>query len=416
LVAEPTWTRLDNATGKHCAGFDCESGRQSELDITDTGTARVYFNDETGDLDDDSLIGKQIMLQIYNPVTAAWHPRWRGHIDDINHDLHPSVESLATVQFECVDIFDYLGGARFVPGMGDTLPAGMSGCVFYEDENVDDRIIALLTDAEIVSSMRVVFTGNVDVNETLYDFDNVILQGLRDAADAEFPGVANVYVDRFGRVAFHGRFSRFDPETVESGGANWDFTRWTAATREDVGTTDAQIREFAFNRPRDRIINTYHAWPREDDTGVALTQSEIEALLKSDSTSITAYGYRGREAPDLILRSNINNSNTSADECELYGEFYIENYAVPRKAVQRVTFKSLAPGDPRAAKTWALMTGCDISDAINLTVDEAGLDDVPFFIDGVTVSCRVLNSGYDLVEVTPNLTPAAYYGTDVFNP
>lgn len=416
LAAEPTWTRFDNVTGSHCAGFDCESGRQSELDITDTGTARVYFHDETGDLDDDSLIGKQIMLQLYNPVADEWQPRWRGHIDDINHDLHPEVEDLATVQFECVDVFDYLGGARFVPGMGDSLPTGMSGVVFYEDENVDDRIIALLTDANIASTMRVVFTGNVDLNETLYDYDNVILQGLRDAADAEFPGVANVYVDRFGRVVFHGRFARFDPETVEAGGANWDFTRWTAATREDVGTTFAQIREFAFNRPRDRIINSYVAWPRKDENGVMFDQADVAALVQTDATSITNYGYRGRDATDLIIKSNINNSNTGAEECALFGEFYVENYAVPRKAIQRIKFQSLAPDDPRASSTWALMCKADISDAINLTVDEAGLSDVPFFIDGLSVSCRVLNASYDMVEVIPNLTPASYYGTDVFNP
>lgn len=416
LVAEPTWTRFDNLTNARSPGFDCESGRQSELDITDTGTARVYFNDRTGDLDDDALIGKQIMLQIHDPVADAWSPRWRGHIDDINHDLHPAIEALATVQFECVDVFDYLGGARFVPGMGDTLPGGMAGVVFYDNENVDDRIIALLTDANIASTMRVVFTGNIDVNETLYDFDNVILQGLRDAADAEFPGVANVYVDRFGRVAFHGRFARFDPEGVESGGANWDFTRWDAATREDVTTGVAQIREFSFNRPRDRIINSYVAWPRDDETGVAFPQSSVDALVQTDATSISNYGYRGRDAPDLIIRSNINNANTGADECELFGQFYIQNYAVPRKSVQRVRFSSVEPTDARAAATWALMSGCDISDAINLTVDEAGLADTPFFIDGLSVSCRALNPSYDLVEVTPNLTPASYYGTDVFNP
>lgn len=414
LVAEPSWTRYDTLTDCRLYGFDCESGRQSELDVTDTGTARAYFHDRSGVLDSDSLTGKQVMFQLYNPVTATWHPRWRGHIDDVNHDLDPSLEGHATVQFECVDVFDYLGGAKFLPTMGDVLPTGMSAVVFYEDGNVDDRIIALLTDAGIVTTMRVVFTGNVSVNETLYDYDDVILQALRDAADAEFPGVANVYVDRFGRVQFHGRFARFDPEGVESGGANWDFNRWTAATREDVSGGAAQIREFAYNRPRDRIINSYHAWPREDENGATVSREDIATLINVDSTSQGAYGFRGKEAPDLILKANINNGNTSLEECALYGDFYVSNYAVPRKAIQRITFKAIRPDDARAAAVWDLMTRVDISDAIDLTVDEAGLAGDPFFVDGLSVSCRPAGPDQDYVEVTPNLTPASYYGTDVF--
>jgi hypothetical protein len=415
LVAEPTWTRYDNLSTCRCAGFDCETGRQSELDVTETGTARVYFHDRDGTLNDRDLVGLQIMLQLYNPVTAAWHPRWRGHIDDISYDVNPSVAGLANVEVSCVGIFDYLGGVNMLPGFGDAVPSGAEAVVFYEDENVDDRIIALLTDAGIDSSMRVIFTGNVSVNETLYDYDDVILQAIRDAADAEFPGIANVYEDRFGRVAFHGRFARFDPEGVEAAGANWNFTRWEAATRADVTSGVAQIREFAYNRPRSRIINSYLAWPIADETGVAFARADIEALIRTDPTSITAYGYRGgHDAPGLIIKENVNNSNTGAEECGLFGDFYVANYASPLENIQRITLKSLAPSDTRATATWAAIVGMDISDAIQVTVDDADFEDVPYFIDGLSVSCRVLNPSYDMVEVTPNLTPAAYYTDNVF--
>jgi hypothetical protein len=419
LVAEPTWTRYDNVTNLRCYGFDCFAGRQSELDTTDTGTARVYFHDLNRVIDDDDLVGLQIMLQLYNPVLAEWEPRWRGHIDDIEAGLVDVVNApLANSAFICTGIFDYLGGCKMLPGtFGNTPPAGMNGVVFYEDGRVDDRIIALLADAGLDTDMQVVFTGNVDVNETLYDPDDVILQAVRDAADAEFPGVANFYEDRYGRAVFHGRFARFDPEGTESGGANWDFVRWDAATREDVTTGVAQIREFGYNRPRTRIINTFLAYPRADENGVDFDRSLIPTLQKTDPTSIAAYGYRGPlDSPDLIIKDNFNNANTGADECELFGEFYVTNYALPRKAVQRVAFKSMSSTDDRAAATWDLMCRADISDAIQLTIDEAGLADEAFFIDGLSVECRVLNPAFDLVTVMPNLTPASYYGTDVFNP
>jgi len=416
LVAEPTWTRYDALADARCYGFDCATGRQSELDTTDTGTASVFFHDKAKVLDLD-LVGLQIMLQLYDPVTDTWHPRWRGHIDDIQRNLVdvPGVP-LANVVLPCVGIFDYLGGCKMQPGVfGNAAPAGMNGVVFYEDGRVDDRIIALLDDALIAATMRVVFTGNVDVNETLYDPDDVILQAVRDAADAEFPGVANFYEDRYGRCAFHGRFARFDPEGTEATASNWDFVRYDAATRGDVTAGVAQIREFSYNAPRARLINSYIAWPRADENGVEFDRSLVAGLLRTDATSITNYGYRGRDAPDLIIKDNFNNANTGEDECGLFGDFYVANYAEPRKAVQNVVFKSHRPEDARAAATWALITKCDISDAIHLTIDEADLADEPFFVDGISVECRPLQPTLDMVTVTPNLTPASYYGTDVFN-
>jgi hypothetical protein len=74
-------------------------------------------------------------------------------------------------------------------------------------------------------------------------------------------------------------------------------------------------------------------------------------------------------------------------------------------------FKSHHPGigDGRAGPTFALMTKCDIADAIHLTIDEADLADEAFFVDGISVSCRPLQPTFDMVTFTPNLTPASYY-------
>jgi hypothetical protein len=304
LTAEPTWTRYDANSNAKCYGFDCFAGRQTELDTTDAGTASVFFHDKVKAVDYD-LIGMQILLQLYDPVDDSWHIRWRGHVDDIDRTLVDTfVPDYANVALTCTGIFDYLGGCKMIPGVfGDAMPPTISGTdvVFYEDERVDDRIIALLSDASISASMRVVFTGNVDVNETLYDADDVILQGLRDAADAEFPGIANVYEDRYGRVAFHGRFARFDPEGTAASASNWDFQRWDAGTREDA-VGKAQVREFTYNAPRTRIINSYSAWPRADENGSPIDRSLIAGMLITDPASIAAYGHRGGDAPDLITK------------------------------------------------------------------------------------------------------------------
>lgn len=425
LVAEPTWARYDNLSLCGLEGFDWTRGRQSEFDVTNTGTARVFFHDRNGTFDGEDFIGLQIMLQLYDPVAAAWQPVFRGHIDDMPSDPSPGAPSLTNVEIDCVDIFDYLAGVHMVVGtFGDALPAGMTGVVFYENGPVGTdtdigRIQKLLTDAGLASSMYVEFTGNVVVNETLYDPDDDILSALRDAADAEFPGIANVYVDRFGRVVFHGRDARFDPDTVAAGAgsAAWDFQRWPAATRTDVGTTRAQIREFSYNRPRSRIVNSYVAWPELDENGDPFDQANVSTLLKTDATSISTYGYRSLEANALIIQKlkPAVGTSTGAQQCGLFGDFYVGNYAVPRKNVQRVTFRSVRPEDPRAEATWAAMTRMDISDIVELNVAEAGLAGDEFYVEGISGSCRRSgNPAFDIVEVTPNLSPAAYYTDNVF--
>lgn len=427
LVAEPVWTRYDEGvTNLTCYGFDLSRGRQSEFDVTETGTARVFFHDKGQVLNADSFVGLQIMLQLYDPVLATWEPCFRGRIDDLGTDVSPGAPSLADTEIACVGVFSYLGRVKMLPGVfGDPVPAGMSGIVFYDNgpvatgtNNPNDggRIEHLLFDAGLATSMYVAFSGNVNVNETLYDPQDTILAALRHAADAEFPGIANVYEDRYGRVCFHGRLARFDPDTTASGAAvgAWNFQRWAAATREDVTAGVAQVREFAYNRPTDRIINTYVAWPREDELGATFDQADITTLLKQSAPSIASYGYCSQERGDLIIRDHKTNGNTGAQECALFGDFYIANYASPRKNIQRVTFRSLEATDSRAAATWKLMTQCDVSDIIALTIDEAAIAAEDYFVEGMQISCRPLRGSLDLVEFTPNLTPAAYYGTNVF--
>jgi hypothetical protein len=409
LVSEPSWTRYDDLSACRCAGFDWQRGRQSEFDITNTGTARVFFNDRDGTFSSEDFIGLQAMLQLYNPVTSSWEPVFRGHIDDAHGTPSPGAPELTNVQLDLVDLFDYLSGVKMVVGdFGNgVLPAGRNGIVEYSDGPVDARIEDIGADADLPADLLVVFSGNIDVLESVYGEDDDVLSAMRDAADAEFPGIANIYVDRYGRVVFHGRFARFDPDGTASG-AEWTFTRWSAATREDVGTTRAQIREFSYNRPRTRIVNSYLAYPR------GIHEDDIPALVRTDPTSISNYGYRGLQAPDLIVKKHKTNGNTGADECALFSDFWVANYAVPRKNIDQVLFTSISPLDDRSSATWAAMCGMDISDVLHLFVDEAGLTDEQFYIEGISGSCRVANPDYDYVTVTPNLSPAAYYTDNVF--
>jgi hypothetical protein len=411
LVAAPTWTRYDTISDQcRCSGFDIERGRQSAFDVTETGTATVYWHDQDGTLNDVDLVGLQIQLQILNPVTSTWVPQFRGLIDDITYDLDPS-GVVSNVQMECVDMFDYLGGVEMVVGaFGDALPAGMSGVVFYEDGSVQTRITTLLDDAGVPSALYAVFSGNVNDQETLYDPGDSVLVAIRDAADSEFPGVANCYVDKTGVFQFHGRYARFQPETVAASASGWNFGTFAGGDGAAISSdsTRAQIREFKFSRPRSRIINSAVSYPRGIDV------SDIAGQYSTVASSIGTFGYHSWSATDLIVLEHKTNGNTGNEECQLFAQYYTSNYSVPRVNIETVTFESLGPDDDRAEATWRVLTDMDISDRINLSVADAGISDEEFFVEGISMQVRPLNPDYDHVSLTPNLTPASYYGTATF--
>lgn len=430
LEPSPTWTRLDD-TDHLVSGFDISRGKQTLLDRTDTGTATVYLNDTAGVFDPNNasspyfgqLDGRQIQLQVWNPVDAEWVPQFRGVIDSYGYAIHES-QVLATVQVECVDLFDFLGGYGLTPGLdGDTPPAGSEGTVFYEDTGgtVDDRIIQVLTDVGVDSSMWVVFTGNVKLPESKYDADESALTVLRDCADAELPFIANIYIDKQGRFVFHGRYSRFDPDGV-AGDATpgaWDFTRWKLGDGDAIlaDGTRGQMRVLSYGRARSDIINAALCYP----TGIP--EADIPGQVYVDATSISAYGkHAAPPMTDLQIASGTTvgdyppsaGSTTANDQCLLYATLLVQNQKDPQVAIQTLTVKALPPGDARAAATWGVLTGADISDIVNLRVGYPGgtgigdPDGEDYYVEGITMRVRPLNPSYDEVELDLEVSPAVW--------
>jgi len=422
LDPDPTWTRIDtDDRPKFVADIEIVAGKQEEFDTTETNHATVRFHDREGLLDPNNtgspwfgkLNGKQIRLQLWNPVTDEWCTRFQGVIDKWGHDLNPAtrdgVSILSDVALECVGVFDYLAGFGLTPGLhGD--PGGPDGVVFYEDGEVDVRQIALLTDAGIDSTRYVVFSGNVNVIETLYDSDDRALIALRDAADSETPvALANIYEDRFGRYVFHGRQSGIDPDAVIAAGPVssdvWNFHRFYIGDGAAIaGDSDyAQIRPpLQFQVGRDRIINVALVTPRDVD------RTTIAGLVKSDATSITAYGVHSYTYPDSINAGHKTNGDTASQDLGRSAQFLVDNYKDPQVRLQAVTLKALRPTDARAEKTWEVLAKADISDAVVLTFGyPAGVGvDGENRVQGWRQTITPLNGDHDMVELTLNVTPA----------
>lgn len=418
------WTRIDD-TDNLVAGYDFQVGRQTLIAKTGTGTATVYLNDQTGDFDPrtSDLVGLQIALQLWNPVTETWEPQFRGHIDEVTADVNPATDGdgkliLANVQLNCVDIFDYLSGYGLTPGLdGVTPPAGSEGTIWYAETTgtIDDRVIEVMTDVGIDPLMYVVFSGNIRGAEVNYDSDEAALTVVSDCSDAELPFIGNMYPDRFGRFCWHGRLSRFDPDTVAAGaGAGaWAFTRWKAGDGLAISLDSdrAQIRVLSTNDSRKDIINAAEAYPRN------VLEVDIPGQVYIDAGSITAYGKHAADPmTDLVVKEGVTTGNDANAETLLYAKLLVLNKKDPRAAITALQVKAMDPADARAAKTWALLSRCDISDIVNLAIGDTGTlyaipgdsPDDDHYIEGRTMRVRPLNPIHDYVELDLNLSPAVW--------
>ncbi len=410
----PVWTRLDSNPNVRVAEVQIRRGRQSEFEKTDTGECTVGFNDRTGVVDPTLVdwISRPFAFAVRNPVTDAWHPRFRGAVDEHRYNLHAS-EIKGDVVIEAVDAMDYFANFELAPGLaGDTPPAQSTGYVFYEDTLVTGpqiRINQALADASWPSGLSSIFTGNVNLLETVYSPGDSILSVIRDAADAEFPGVGNLFIDKYGVVSFHGRNARFDPVATAATATHWDFNQW------NVGTGGVQITwPFACTRSRRMIRNAAMCYPQN------MAQASRANQVVTKATSIAAHGVRSWSAENLITKDGITTGKTGAQECLAFAQYIIDNYAASKTRLDQISFKALRPEDVRGAALWAFLCKVDISDQVTVTRAHPGgggfVAEVSF-VEGISETWRPfvkdLDTGYPFVEMTLDLSPATYWSVPV---
>jgi PKD repeat protein len=431
LDDDPDWTRIDQTAGCRVSRWEVRQGRQDELEQTGGGEATIFVQDTLGLFDPTNgsspyagkLDSKQAAIAVFNPVTETWHTRFRGWVDDYGHDIHPS-QAKDEVAIRLVDVFDLLAGAEMAPGNAG-YTSGHDDVFFDDHDQVDLRLSAVLGFyAQTVgvgtypTGRYVFFTGNVKVQEAVYEPGTPFLTAMLDAADAEWPGVANLYVDRHGRLVFHGRLARFNPEATAAGASvgAWDFTRWKAGDGAAVLADDetAQIRGLGYDRARKMIINAALATPKDDNPN---SDARIPGQAVSDAASQDKHGVRSWSALELLTGHGNLTGNDPWEETRLFGAYYVENYKQPRARPRNITFRSLRPDDHRAAATWALMTRCDISDVVMLKTTHPGGGgfDAGFYIEGLTVTGRPLGGDLTDLTVTLDVSPEAYWTEDVFS-
>ena len=444
LVEEPVWERLDDPAGFRIgSAWSISRGRQSELDKTGTGTAQVTFLDRYGIMDPTNESGpfwtggethvdpmKQSAIALMNPVTGDWSTLFRGHIADMTHslDMWTDTRGLDTVTMELVDAFDLFNAVELTPGdHGDSTTFSDFANVYYQGNppnytgqpptfvHVDDRIMQILDDAGWPNSgkragLRNIFSGNVSMQGQVYSRRDSALQALFDAADAEFPGVANIFMSKDGVVTFHGRFARFFPERPGYGINSWNVGSLAEAELDD---TMAPIAGMEFRRSKNDIINAALISPNR------ASEKQIQNLLYKDTTSIGRYGWRSISFENLLLNKGHDDlaaDTTAPEECAKFAQYYVDNYAYPKSRVSSITFRPRGINQVGAEPLWELMCGVEIGDVVHLTTahPNGGGFDEDFFVEGVRYDAKPART--DMLDITLSIdvSPRSFYDSNPF--
>ena len=426
LTATPTWTRLDTGiSGLACNGVSIRRGRRSTWERTETGTCTVSFTDRAGYLDPtgaSSLISKPFAVAIRNPVTDEWFPLFRGSVDDVGVTMNRSQRHLDVV-VQAVDLFDYFANFELLPGLAGMTNAAVNaaGYVVYAPLGYDNRINAILGDAHVPSAFRAVFSGNIICTESRYSAGDRVMQALEEAVDAEFPTIANHYVDKQGKYQAHGRYARFYPDTVNADAPNWDFNRWKVGDNVAAAAdaTRARMQEpYTFSESRADIRNAALCYPVD-----FWDIDNLQAYVYEDAASQTAHGTRTWTAPNLAIESETSVGLTAEDNCYAVSEYVVTNYKDPVPRIPQVTVATVRPESVEyGPAAWAYMCGADISDIVNVQIGHPGGGgfNADHFIEGISIDIEPgpgsLDNSFPLITHTVDLSSAAHWANlpDVF--
>ena len=411
------------------SGYTIDRGRSYELDQNSPGTATVTLIDTTGELDPTggSYLfnpGTPAAIALRNPVTGADSTIFRGHVTRIDYDLYQT-EDYAIVTVDMVDGLDRLarmemyGGQGWGSVWGDFPRLGQDGDVsFFADDQsnaVANRINKILDQADWPTGLREIFSGNVSLQGVNYAYRTSALTAIQDSADAEFPGVANFYIQKDGRATFHGRLARFQPLSSQYHISIWRCGDMAAVAAD---STRAPIFELAYDRDVEKVINSAMATPQN------IPDADIDGQRVEDTASIAQYGTRAISFDNLLTAGDPISGQgygyidpLPLEATYLFAWYYVANYAQPRTRVNKITFKRVGPEHPYAARLWALMCGVDISDIIRLTTSHigGGFAEEDYYVEGIHYSASPLSDDYVDVELTLDVSPRAYYGTNPFS-
>jgi hypothetical protein len=328
-------------------------------------------------------------------------------------------ERYTTGTLNAADLFSLLAADEIPPGVtytSTTSGGTVTGTTVvaestYAASTVQDRLKAILADSGIPSGLTDIFSGNVNVQYTIYPPGTQVLAALQDAADAEFPGVANLYCDKSNKIVFHGREARWDP-TGTTVGTDWVYTEWNAGDLTDVGlhSSHATISELSFDRDVAKVINGALVSPDY------ILDADIPGQLSASTASIATFGNRVYTSENMITRSGENDGLNANEETAVFGAYYVNNFQDAQNRVSNITFHA----HPSATSaTWNIVSKVDIGDRVNVTTTHpggGGFNAAPYYVEGIQYEAKPSGSTVTAdVVMTLELSPMEYFTQGPFS-
>jgi hypothetical protein len=140
-------------------------------------------------------------------------------------------------------------------------------------------------------------------------------------ADAEFPFISNIYVDRYGMTSLQGPLFALRPRRVAAEpGSDWDFTRWAVGDENAIiaDPTRAQMRVLVLKGPGEHHQRGGR-WPQ------SLPPADMPGQFFADTSSITAYGQHAAPPMSDLLTADYAGPGTitpsdGKTQCALFAE------------------------------------------------------------------------------------------------
>jgi hypothetical protein len=445
-VPDPAWTRLDTLAGCRVRGYTIDRGRPTEFDKTGTGTAVIRIVDRQGIFDPTNPAnatkvtpGKQANISLLNPVNGTWHTLFRGYVESWRYVLDQTRQYME-LELQLTDGFAILSRRELRVGVDGVLPLPTEvaeGNVGYGETagTVGDRVLAILADAEWPAALATdwisvapgtipdIFSGNVRVGPKVYAGASA-LDALWDAADAEFPGVANLFMASDGHIRFRGRQARFRPDVAQYGITPWtvgDPSAWA------TDTSVVPVAELEWSNGEDNLYNSCTATPQGVGSGTAWRplnpdpphNDNVAGQLVQDAASIAAYGLRGLTFDNLQTIEGKATSNDSMVETRLFASYYVENYATPHPRISRIVFKTRAPTAiaQNASKSWEFLCNAEISDLLTVKTDHPGAGgfNADFYVEGLHYVVTPGPPEHAIVELSLDVSPRAHWTSNPFD-
>lgn len=412
--------------------FQISRGRASEFETVQSGTAAILADNSDGALDPTNtgsayygtlLPLKQSKINIQHPYSHDYFDLFTGYLEELAQ-VRPagSVKTMQTT-LPLTDGFEILSNAQINAVGGrkrDTSATLQKGGSYYAAQHVDARILAAAADAGWPARLLRVSSGNVNVQPRGYDNGGDMLEVMQEAADAEFPGVANLFMDKSGNLAFSGRKIRFQSyaEAVADGIIS-TYPDWVsiwrvgdaAAMADDDSLLPIAKDNFSWTFGKQTVYNDVLITPMGADA------ADVPFMRRLNTASRSHYGSRALSYSDIIVLSGYDPDFTqdALSVCGDFGDHYQTNYGVPHQRITSIEFHgAMAMGhdDTIGPALWDFLLNVELNHLLQVFTQNpggGGFTGEWFFVEGIRYTGSSLNNRIMKLVMQLDLSPAPKY-------